>query len=115
MWCRQAPRALFRTARIFGGASATTTDHDPDANFYITLSVILTVSSIRGDSGENGVRILKNKAFTRFAKKAAKGDAVLCEAIRDAERGLIAADLGGGVIKQRIAALARESPAAFGR
>jgi hypothetical protein len=28
---------------------------------------------------------------------------LLCEAILDAERGLIAADLGGGVIKQRIA------------
>jgi hypothetical protein len=27
----------------------------------------------------------------------------LCRAVRDAERGLIAADLGGGVIKQRIA------------
>src|SRR5450432_568751 len=39
----------------------------------------------------------------RFAKKAGIGDAVLCESIRDAERGLIAADLGGGVIKQRIA------------
>jgi hypothetical protein len=49
------------------------------------------------------VRIFKNKAFTRFAKKAGMGDAVLCDAIQDAERGLIAADLGGGVIKQRIA------------
>jgi hypothetical protein len=49
------------------------------------------------------VRIFKSKAFGRFAKKAGIGDAVLCEAIRDAERGLIAADLGGGVIKQRIA------------
>jgi hypothetical protein len=49
------------------------------------------------------VRIFQNKAFLRFAKKAGIGDAVLCEAIRDAERGLIAADLGGGVIKQRIA------------
>jgi hypothetical protein len=39
----------------------------------------------------------------RFAKKAGIGDAVLCKAIRDAERGLIAAELGGGVIKQRIA------------
>ena len=39
----------------------------------------------------------------RFAHKAAIGDAVLCETIGDAERGLIAADLGGGVIKQRIA------------
>jgi hypothetical protein len=49
------------------------------------------------------VRIFKNKAFTRFAKKADVGDAVLCDAIQDAARGLIAADLGGGVIKQRIA------------
>jgi hypothetical protein len=49
------------------------------------------------------VRTFKNKAFMRFAKRAAIDDAVLCEAIRDAERGLLAADLGGGVIKQRIA------------
>jgi hypothetical protein len=49
------------------------------------------------------VRIFKNKSFMRFARKADLGDAVLCEAIREAERGLIAADLGGGVIKQRIA------------
>ncbi len=30
-------------------------------------------------------------------------DVALCRAVRDAERGLVAADLGGGVIKQRIA------------
>jgi hypothetical protein len=48
------------------------------------------------------VRVFKNMAFTRFAKKAGIGDAVLCQAVRDAARGLIAADLGGGVIKQRI-------------
>jgi hypothetical protein len=48
-------------------------------------------------------RLFKNKAFTRFAKKADIVDAVLCRAVRDAERGLIAADLGGGVTKQRIA------------
>jgi hypothetical protein len=49
------------------------------------------------------VRIFKTKAFTRFANKAHVGDGSLCGAVRDAERGLIAADLGGGVIKQRIA------------
>ena len=49
------------------------------------------------------MRIFQNKAFMRFANKAGIGDVALCEAIRDAERGLIAADLGGGVIKQRIA------------
>jgi hypothetical protein len=61
------------------------------------------------------VRIFKNKAFLRFAKKAGIGDALLCESIRDAERGLIAADLGGGVIKQRIARPGQESLVAFGR
>ncbi|MGH9655336.1 MAG: type II toxin-antitoxin system RelE/ParE family toxin [Bryobacteraceae bacterium] len=49
------------------------------------------------------MRIFKNKPFTRFANKSSVGDAALCEAVQDAERGLIAADLGGGVIKQRIA------------
>ena len=45
------------------------------------------------------MRIFKNKAFTRFAKKSGIDDASLCKAIRDAERGLLDADLGGGVIK----------------
>ncbi len=49
------------------------------------------------------MRIFKNKPFVRFARKADLSDAALCQAIRDAERGLIAAVLGGGVIKQRIA------------
>ncbi len=49
------------------------------------------------------MRIFRNKAFTRFAKKAALDDTVLCKAIRDVQPGLIGADLGGGVIKQRIA------------
>jgi hypothetical protein len=49
------------------------------------------------------VRIFRNKSFTRFARKAAIDDATLLEAIDDAERGLIDARLGGGVIKQRVA------------
>jgi hypothetical protein len=49
------------------------------------------------------VRTFKTKAFTRFADKAGMSDIALCRAVMDAERGLIAADLGGGVIKQRIA------------
>jgi hypothetical protein len=49
------------------------------------------------------VRIFKTKAFSLFASKVGIGDGALCRAIRDAELGLIAADLGGGVIKQRIA------------
>ncbi len=49
------------------------------------------------------MRVFKNKAFARFARKARITDATLCDAIADATRGLIDADLGGGVIKQRIA------------
>jgi hypothetical protein len=49
------------------------------------------------------VRIFKNKAFTRFAKKSGIDDASLCKAVSDAEKGLLDADLGGGVIKQRVA------------
>ncbi len=49
------------------------------------------------------MRTFKTKAFTRFADKVGIADLLLCRAVRDAERGLIAADLGGGVIKQRIA------------
>ena len=49
------------------------------------------------------MRTFKTIAFTRFADKAGISDVALCRAVREAERGLVAADLGGGVIKQRIA------------
>ncbi|MGH6873306.1 MAG: type II toxin-antitoxin system RelE/ParE family toxin [Rhizomicrobium sp.] len=43
------------------------------------------------------------KAFGRFAADERLSDAVLSEAVARAQSGLINADLGGGVIKQRIA------------
>lgn len=49
------------------------------------------------------MRIFKNKWFVRFARKERIADAKLSEAVRNAEKGLIDADYGGGVIKQRIA------------
>ena len=49
------------------------------------------------------MRIFKSRPFTRFAIKSGISDAALCKAIMDAEQGLIDADLGGGVIKQRVA------------
>ena len=49
------------------------------------------------------MRIFKTKPFARFARKAILSDSALCLAVADAERGLIGADLGGGVIKQRVA------------
>ena len=49
------------------------------------------------------MRIFKNKWFVRFTRQQRIEDAALCDAIANAEKGLIDADLGGGVIKQRIA------------
>jgi hypothetical protein len=49
------------------------------------------------------LRIFKNKWFLRFARREGIEDTELCAAIERAERGQIDADLGGGVIKQRIA------------
>jgi hypothetical protein len=49
------------------------------------------------------VRIFKTKPFGRFADHESIADEALCDAVRRAEKGLIDAELGGGVIKQRIA------------
>ena len=49
------------------------------------------------------MQTFKTKAFARFAHREGVEDAALCEAVRRAGEGLIDADLGGGVIKQRIA------------
>lgn len=49
------------------------------------------------------MRIFKTKVFSSFARHERISDAALCDAIARAESGLIAARLGGGVIKQRIA------------
>jgi hypothetical protein len=49
------------------------------------------------------MRIFKTKPFARFASREKIADAALIEAVRRAERGIFDADLGGGVIKQRIA------------
>jgi hypothetical protein len=49
------------------------------------------------------VRIFKSKWFAKFASKQRISDATLRQTIRDIEAGKIDADLGEGVIKQRIA------------
>lgn len=48
------------------------------------------------------MRIFKNKFVKKFAQKQNISDDDLISAIQRAESGLIDADLGGGVIKQRI-------------
>ncbi len=48
------------------------------------------------------MRVFKTKEFVRFARKERISDSDLCAAIRRAARGLVDAELGGGLIKQRI-------------
>jgi hypothetical protein len=49
------------------------------------------------------ISVFKTKWFARFARKERIADESLNEAINRAERGIIDADLGGGLIKQRVA------------
>lgn len=49
------------------------------------------------------MKVLKNAWFGRFARKQNISANALWEAVERAEKGQIDADLGGGVIKQRIA------------
>jgi len=49
------------------------------------------------------VRLFKTKGVVRFARRERIQDDALSDAIRCAERGIVDADLGGGLIKQRVA------------
>ena len=49
------------------------------------------------------MRVFKTKVFRRFQRKERMRGANLVEAVARAEKGLIDADLGHGLIKQRIA------------
>ena len=49
------------------------------------------------------MKVFKSKEFARFSRREKVHDSSLREAIVRAERGAIDDDLGGGVIKQRIA------------
>lgn len=49
------------------------------------------------------MRVFKTRWFVRFAKSEKISDTSLADAVARAERGLLDADLGGGIIKQRVA------------
>ncbi len=49
------------------------------------------------------MRVFTTKVFARFVRRERLDDKRLCEAIARAERGSIDAELGGNLIKQRIA------------
>lgn len=49
------------------------------------------------------MRVFMNAWFRKFARRERIGNTALREAVSRAEAGLIDADLGGGVVKQRVA------------
>lgn len=49
------------------------------------------------------MRIFKTKVFSKFAKREKISDSMLCESVKRTEKGVIDADLGGNIIKQRVA------------
>jgi len=48
-------------------------------------------------------RVFKTRYFARWMRKTELTDKALCEAVQEMAQGLIDADLGGGVVKKRIA------------
>ena len=47
-------------------------------------------------------RVFKVRYFSRWMRKTSLAHASLCKAVIEMERGLIDAELGGGLIKQRV-------------
>lgn len=54
-----------------------------------------------------------NRWFRKFAQKARLSDAALLEAVRRIENGQVDADLGGGVLKMRVARSGQGRSAGF--
>ncbi len=52
---------------------------------------------------ETNKRIFKTRYFSNWQEKTELTDALLLSAVEEMERGLIDADLGGGVFKKRVA------------
>ncbi len=53
------------------------------------------------------MRVFKNRAFSKWAVKEGLSDKALLVAVDEIERGLIDADLGGHVVKKRVALAGR--------
>ena len=49
------------------------------------------------------MRVFKTKVFSRWARREGLADSSLCEAVSEMLQGLVDAQLGGGVVKKRVA------------
>jgi hypothetical protein len=59
------------------------------------------------------MRIYKNRAFSRWAAKEGLTDTALIGVVRELERGLVDANLGGHVYKQRVAVAGKGKSGGF--
>ncbi len=59
------------------------------------------------------MQIVKTKSFARFARRERIADGALIEAVERARKGLIDADLGRGIIKQRVARVGKGRSGGF--
>lgn len=59
------------------------------------------------------MRVYKVKVFVRFQRRERIANGALAKAVARAERGLVDADLGGGLIKQRVARLGQGKSGGF--
>ena len=48
-------------------------------------------------------RVFKTRYFARWMRKTELTDSALCDAVAELVQGLVDADLGGGVVKKRVA------------
>ena len=62
---------------------------------------MIHILSVRTDKQQT--RIYKNRWFAKSASREGISDAALMSAVEQAKSGLVDADLGGGLIKQRVA------------
>jgi hypothetical protein len=51
----------------------------------------------------SATRVFKTRFFVRWMRKTELTDLALCQAVSEMVRGLIDADLGGGLVKKRVA------------
>ncbi len=52
-------------------------------------------------------RVFKTRYFDRWVRKVGLSDSALCKAVDEMEQGLVDANLGGGVVKKRVALAGR--------
>lgn len=70
--------------------------------FFVNLECPLEIYITRWYTSKMN-RVFKTRAFTRWMRKSGLTDDALCDAVAEMSQGLVDADLGGHVVKKRVA------------